>query len=249
MGNLLIVGDVHTDLKGLYDLVCDTVKTEKIDAVLQVGDFELYQSDTAMEQEQKYLVKLKKERASRRLKNSLLAGTAPKFPVPVFYIKGNHEDFDNLGSKYLKRINIHYIPQGYIMEIGGRVVAGIGGIHSSSKKYRTTEALEGYDRRFYTKEDIGHLLKNPLSNDVEILITHQAAADVIPEKTPGKRRTWEEGTKDFEELLKMPKLRHYIHGHHHINYVVNGGQIADKNLPEIRGLGNFSKNKESFCII
>jgi len=245
MDKLLIVGDVHTDLKGLHKLVCDLHKTDKIKAVLQVGDFELYQSDTAIKQEEKYLVKLQKERAAKRLKNSILGETAPKFPIPIFYIKGNHEDFDNLGSKYLSRINIHYIPQGHITRVAGHIVAGIGGIHSSVKKYLQSNELEGYDRRFYTIEDVQNLTKNPLSDEVEILITHQAASGIIPSDLPGKRHSWEEGTKDFEKLLNLPKLRHYIHGHHHVNYAIE----SDGTSPHIRGLGNFSKNKESYCII
>ena len=192
---------------------------------------------------------MKKEASALRLKNSLLKGTAPKFPVPIFYIKGNHEDFDNLNSKYLKKINIHYLPQGHITEVAGRKVAGVGGIHSSTKKHYASTDLEGYDRRFYTIGDIHNVIRNPLHDEVEILITHQACAGVIPAKTPGKRHSWEEGTKDFEKLLNLPKLRYYIHGHHHINYKVNADQFADKNTPEIIGLGNFSKNNESYCII
>ena len=38
--------------------------------------------------------------------------------------------------------------------------------------------------------------------DVEILITHQAPAGVMPMDTPGKRSQWEEGTKDFVDLFK-----------------------------------------------
>ena len=249
MSNLLVVGDVHTDLKQMYDLVCDHIKENNIEAVLQVGDFELYQSNTAVEQEKKYLVRLKKEKLVARLKKSLLSGTAPKFPVPVYYIKGNHEDFDNLDSIHLKRINIHHIPQGAIIDVGGYKIAGIGGIHSSVKKYVASSELEGYDRRFYTMEEIANILRNPLKDEVDILLTHQAVSGCIPPRVPGKRHSWEEGTKDFEKLLNLPKLRYYIHGHHHVNYKINGGQIGDKNTPEIIGLGNFSKNKESFCII
>ena len=241
MNKLLVVGDVHTDLKGLLTLAKKYLGQVK--AILQVGDMELYQSSCAIEQEMGYLKHLKKEKRAYKLKNALKSKKLEKMPIPVYFIKGNHEDFDNLDSDLLKEINIHYIKQGEIINIGGRVIAGIGGIHSPVRSKYSSEDLEGSERRFYTIEEVSSILMNPLASTIEVLITHQAPAGVIPHDTPGKRSSWEEGTKDFENLLKLPKLRYAIHGHHHINYDVK------KESLNCIGLGNFSKNKESYRII
>tara|TARA_Y100001937_G_scaffold21799_1_gene30802 strand:+ start:16363 stop:17088 length:726 start_codon:yes stop_codon:yes gene_type:complete len=241
MKKLLVVGDVHTDLKGLLSLAKEFLG--QVEAILQVGDMELYQSSCAIEQEKGYLQHLKKEKRAYRLKEALKGKKLEKFPIPVYFIKGNHEDFENLDSEVLKALNIHYIKQGDILNIGGRVVAGIGGIHSPVRKLKKTYELEGSEKRFYTLDEISKLLSNPKSKGIEILLTHQAPAGVIPEDTPGKRSSWEEGTKDFEKLLNLPKLRYAIHGHHHINYEANKDSI------KCIGLGNFSKNKKSYCII
>ena len=83
----------------------------------------------------------------------------------------------------------------------------------------------------------------PKAKKVEILLTHQAPSGVMPLDTPGKRSSYEEGTKDFVDLLKIPKLRWYIHGHHHVNY------LSKRDGLTCVGLGNFNKNKESYFLI
>ena len=105
---ILCVGDVHTNIQALYDLIAQ-VKNE-VCAVLQVGDFELYQSQKAIDQEKKYLVKLNKVQEANGLRLSLINKQFTPFDIPIYFIKGNHEDFDNLDSEYLDYLNINYIP-------------------------------------------------------------------------------------------------------------------------------------------
>ena len=241
MKKLLIVGDLHTNLKGLLSL--SKKFKGKVQAILQVGDMELYQSSSAIEQEKKYLKHVNKEKQAYNIKEVLLTNRMEKMAIPVYYIKGNHEDFDNLDSKNLKDLNIHYIKQGEILELNGRTIAGIGGIHSPIRSKLRSKDLHGAERRFYTTEEVKTLANNTKSKRVEILLTHQAPAGIIPDETPGKRSSWEEGTKDFVDLLNLPKLRYVIHGHHHINYESNKGPV------KCIGLGNFNKNKESYVII
>ena len=239
---LLCVGDVHTNIQALQDLT--NKFANDVVAVLQVGDFELYQSKSAIDQEKKYLTLLNKHQDAKKLRSKLLKKTMEPFKIPVYYIKGNHDDFDNLDSEYLKYLNIHYIPQGEIIEIQGIKIAGVGGIHSPIKNSLKSADLEGYDRRFYTLEEVRSVIRKSFSEKVDVLLTHQACSGVIPE--PNKKRYkpyWDEGTKDFVDLLKMPKLRWYIHGHHHVNYQ------SKRNGLTCVGLGNFNKNKESYFLI
>ena len=242
MNNLLIVGDVHAHLDSLTEII--NKYKDKIIAVLQVGDFELYQSEQAITQEINYLEKKNKLDSAKRLKRSLLKKSLEPFPVPVYYIKGNHEDFDNLDSTFLRHMNIHYLEQGETIKIGDRTVAGVGGIYSPVKNTKKSEDLNGHDKRFYTLEDVNKVLKKRQTKPIDILITHQACSGVIPEKSKKRYKPfWDEGTKDFVELLKMPKLRYYIHGHHHVNYRKTYNNI------KCIGLGHFGKNKKSHIII
>ena len=239
---LLCVGDVHTNIEALQELISTVDKD--ISAVLQVGDFELYQSKASIDQEKKYLEKLNKMEDARRLKSKLLNLELKPFDIPVYYIKGNHDDFDNLGSTYLKYLNIHYINQGEILDIDGVKIGGVGGIHSPIRKELKAEELEGYDRRFYTLEEVRSVVRKALSTNIDVVLTHQAPTGLIPERNTKRWKPyWDEGTKDFVDLLKMPKLRWYIHGHHHVNYTKKVGDV------NCVGLGNFNKNKESYFII
>jgi len=242
MKKLLVVGDVHAHLETLKNLV-NSLK-DRICAVVQVGDFELYQSKQAIDREMKYLTKYNKVNDAQALKRKILNKDLEPFPVPVYYINGNHEDFENLDTEYLKHLNIHYIPQGSIVEVGDYVIGGVGGVHSSSKRTYKTEDLEGADKRFYTLGDVEKLLNDHRSNRINVMVTHQASAGLIPERKAKKWKPyWEEGTKDFEKLLNLPKLRHYIHGHHHVNYSIKKGGV------DCIGLGHFGKNKNSYVII
>ena len=63
MNKLLVVGDVHSNLEALYTLI-NEVKNQIV-AVLQVGDFELFQSNSAIKQELKYLKKLDKTHSQK----------------------------------------------------------------------------------------------------------------------------------------------------------------------------------------
>ena len=242
MKKLLVVGDVHAHLESLHELVLNL--KDDICAVLQVGDFELYQCQEAIDREKDYLYKYNKIDDANSLKNKLLNKDLEPFPVPVYYINGNHEDFDNLDTEYLKHLNIHYIAQGSIVEVGDYVIGGIGGVHSSVKRTFRTEDLTGADKRFYTLNDVEKLLNDNRSHRINVMVTHQASAGVIPEKkTKRWKPYWEEGTKDFEKLLNLPKLRHYIHGHHHVNYKIKKGDV------DCIGLGHFGKNPDAYVII
>ena len=239
---LLCVWDVHTNIGALKNLT-DRFYNQ-VQAVLQVGDFELYQSKESIDQEKKYLKKLNKHEDAQRLKSKLLNKELDPFKIPVYYIKGNHDDFDNLDSEYLQYLNIHYIKQGDILDINGVKIAGVGGIHSPIKNSLKSEDLEGHDRRFYTLEEVQKVVKKSFYEKVDILLTHQACSGVIPEPKKKRYKThWDEGTKDFVDLLKIPKLRWYIHGHHHVNY------LSKRDGLTCVGLGNFNKNKESYFLI
>lgn len=234
MNNLLIIGDVHCNLKALYSLI--SKYQDKVCAAIQVGDFGLYHSEDSIGSDKKILKKHNQFRLAEKIISKLQSKTLDPLPIPLYYIKGNHDDFDNLDSVELRRLNIHYLPQGSITEINGRLVGAMGGIFSPKRRTLDASNFTGREKRFYTLTEIDDLLADYRSDAVEILVTHQAADGVLPEKCA-------EGTKDFVPLLKMRKLRYYLHGHHHISYEENVDGI------QCIGLGNFGSNQKSYKII
>mgnify|MGYP001253430706 FL=1 len=231
MKRLLFIGDVHSNIPNLKQLL----NTEKVDAVFQVGDFELYHSLEAAAEDKKALKKNGK--LIKQTIEWINSENLEPFKTPIYFINGNHEDFDSFKSDILKKLNINYIEPGTIINIDGVNVAGIGGIHSSVKVAWRTEDLKGQDKRFYTEADVNLLYRNAWGKKIDVFITHQAASNVLPKGTD------HEGTFYFEEIIKDMKPSYYFHGHHHKNYT------AKYNDTEVYGLGNFGKNPKSYKII
>ena len=231
MTRLLFIGDVHSNISNLKQLL----NKEKVDAVFQVGDFELYHSLEAAAEDKKALKKNGK--LIKQTVEWINSENLEPFKTPIYFINGNHEDFDSLESEKLKELNMNYIEPGTIIDINGVNIAGIGGITSSVKVKWSRKELKGQDRRFYTEADVNLLYRNAWGKKINVFITHQAASNVLPKGTD------HEGTFYFEEIIKDMKPSYYFHGHHHKNYTTT------YNDTEVYGLGNFGKNPKSYKII
>jgi len=231
MTRLLFIGDVHSNITRVRQLL----DKEKVDAVFQVGDFELYHTLEEAAADKKALKKNGK--LITQTVKDLQAGALQPFEVPIYFINGNHEDFNSLESEELKRLNIIYMKPGTVINIKGVRIGGIGGIHSPIKvKWKTSELTDKL-RRFFTEEDISNLYEKVGEEKLDILITHQGASNVLPDTSR------HEGTFYFESILKKINPRYYLHGHHHINYK------NTYNNTEVIGLGHFGKNHKSHKVI
>src|SRR5687768_13122978 len=92
-------------------------------------------------------------------------GRYEDLPSPVYFIKGNNENFDILESGELPR-NLVYIPNGQRTTINGQRIAGLGGTHAPTMydvaaaelphpKKRTAKATEAADRRrHFVREEV-----------------------------------------------------------------------------------------------
>ena len=232
---LAFVGDVHGNLRNLQRL---TSKIKNVSAFIQVGDFELYHHiDVVKQDKQAWKRKEVFNEVIHRVTNDLL----PAFPIPILFIKGNHDDYDNLTSEKLKKANIHFLEQGSVHSIDGVTVACLGGIYSPVRSRWKTKDLNGRDRRFFTKEEIQHIhlhIENSVRKDVDIFISHQAPTGVLPNKD-----FQEEGIELLTNIVDKLNPKFHVHGHHHKNY-----ETRYKNTKVI-GLGNFGKNQNSFKVL
>jgi len=223
--NLLIVGDIHSNYAGLQKIINSRID---LTAVISVGDLALWKNENDAMTDKKAYYKTKTQ-INNFIKNPV------KFKIPIYMIKGNHDDFDNMYSDWFKSLNIHYIRQADILSIGNLRIGCLGGIYSPVKYTLDSKNFVKREKRFYTLSEI-EALKN---TDIDILITHQAAADVLEKKDFMK----DEGSKYLQDLFNNLNPRYYIHGHHHINYK----KVYNKTT--IYGLGNFCKNENSYIII
>jgi uncharacterized protein len=149
------------------------------------------------------------------------AGIYEDPPAPLYWIKGNNENFDFVADcgKRLRPAgienddafpNLRYIPNGVDVEIDGLRVAGVGGTHAPTWYDKKAEELikKGKDdkRRHFVREEV-EAVKN--MRGLDILLTHEAprpfraAAGHDAGKTP------------VNEMIASAKPRLHLFGHHH----------------------------------
>ena len=156
-------------------------------------------------------------------------GAYPTPPRPLFWIKGNNEDFDRIAAWEAgepQPHNLHYIRNGTAVEVGPLRVAGLGGTFAPT--WFNTAAVElpsgraGADvekrddkRRHFVRQEAEackHL------GSIDILMTHEAARPFIVADEPSparKGRRVDAGKPAINDVLAALKPRLHLCGHHH----------------------------------
>jgi predicted phosphodiesterase len=130
----------------------------------------------------------------------------PDFPVPFYFISGNHENWDEIENmdKGKSPKNLHHIPNGDYVMVEGIKVLGFGG--NFSPKYSTGHhKLIGPRRRHNTPEQLTKALS---CIDVDIFISHEPPQ-------PYFLRNKDCGIKTINEILAKVKPKICFFGHHH----------------------------------
>lgn len=222
---LSILGDVHGDVPQL-------LKHSKYNYnnIFIVGDVGIFTSEEEAKKDKESF-----KRGSAFICDMELAGKY-SFNIPIRSILGNHDNFVNLSNPVYKKLNFNYVKNGTVLKIGNLTIATLGGIYSPKKiSYKTSELID-YNKRFFTQEDIDSLIKKTKNKKIDILITHEAAAGILPKMKSGV----DEGSRHLTKLLQELKPKYYIHGHHHKEY-----KSTFENITVI-GLGNFRLNRKTF---
>lgn len=148
-------------------------------------------------------------------------GAYPEPPAPLYWIKGNNEQFDRIADWEAGRDvlpNLHYIMNGTSMRVGPLIVAGVGGTYAP-KWYDTPAALLPHTpkddkRRHFVREEIEACKR---LRDVDILMTHEAPRPFIvsDEERPSAGKRWDAGKAAINDLMATVKPRLHLCGHHH----------------------------------
>jgi len=143
-------------------------------------------------------------------------GNYEAFDAPLFWIKGNNENFDRIAAGDLPA-NLHYIPNGTVHVVEGIRVAGLGGTFAPTMygvptaelphpKKSTAKATELADRRRHFVGEEVEMCKQ--MKGVDILLTHEAPR---PFRVKGN----DAGKTPINEILASMKPRLHLFGHHH----------------------------------
>lgn len=151
------------------------------------------------------------------------AGGAYESPgAPLYWIKGNNEDFNRIAAGDFPK-DLHYIPNGSEVSIGGLRVAGLGGTFAPTMyelepgelphpKKGTAKATELADRRrHFVRAEVEACTR---LGGVDVLLTHEAPRP-FRLSAPGGRRGNDAGKTPINEILTAMAPRLHLFGHHH----------------------------------
>jgi uncharacterized protein len=149
-------------------------------------------------------------------------GAYPDVPRPLYWIKGNNEDFDRIAqweSGAPQGGNLHYIRNGTAVAVGPLTVAGLGGTFAPTWFDTAASALphkpKDDKRRHFVREEADAVKR---LHDVDILMTHEAARPfiLVDEPRPGARpRRLDAGKPAINDVLAALQPRLHLCGHHH----------------------------------
>jgi Icc-related predicted phosphoesterase len=150
-------------------------------------------------------------------------GAYPEPAAPVYWIKGNNEDFDTIAAWEAgapQPRNLHYIRNGTAASVGTISVAGLGGTFAPTWYETPASALPHVraaddKRRHFVREEVEACKR---LRDVDILLTHEAARPFIiadPPRPGARPRRLDAGKPAINEVLATLRPRLHLCGHHH----------------------------------
>ena len=150
-------------------------------------------------------------------------GRYQSLPAPLYWIKGNNENFDLIsaaladGGNVLPE-NLHYIPNGVLTTLaGGLRIAGLGGTfaptmyevaaselpHPRKASAKATELADR--RRHFVREEVERC---SALQDVDVFLSHEAPV-------PFRVGRVQAGKRPINDVLEAMKPRLHLFGHHH----------------------------------
>ncbi len=150
------------------------------------------------------------------------SGAYPEPPAPVYWIKGNNEDFDRIAAWEAGRdlvANLHFIPNGTFQNVGPLTVAGLGGTFAptwfDTPAGRLPHKPSDDKRRHFVREEMEACKQ---MRGIDILMTHEAARPfvIVDEPREGRKPVRRDAGKPaINDVLASMKPRLHLCGHHH----------------------------------
>jgi Icc-related predicted phosphoesterase len=149
-------------------------------------------------------------------------GTYPATMAPLYWIKGNNEDFNRIAEWEAGAAappQLHYIRNGTAVQAGPVKVAGLGGTFAPTWFDTPAAALphtaKDDKRRHFVREEAEACKRLA---GVDILMTHEAARPfiLVDDAVAGARpRRRDAGKPAINEVLAALQPRLHLCGHHH----------------------------------
>ena len=161
-------------------------------------------------------------------------GRYESLPAPLYWIKGNNENFDSIAAGALPG-GLHYLANGVSVEIDGIRIAGLGGTFAPTV-YDTPAAGLPHPRKSTAKATVladrrRHFVRREVEackalEKVDVFMTHEASRPYFA--GDGPRRN-DAGKTPINEVLAALKPRLHLFGHHH--------RFTDQERQGVRSIG------------
>jgi hypothetical protein len=159
-------------------------------------------------------------------------GAYPQPRAPLYWIKGNNEDFDFVAKQPAGGgtiPNLHYIPNGISVKSHGFTLAGLGGTFAPTWYDKSTSELRRLSpkddrRRHFVQEEVEACKK---LQAVDIFLSHEAARP-FP-----LARVKDAGKTPINEVLTAMRPRLHVFGHHHVYTVGERQQVPSIGLDKV----------------
>lgn len=247
MSKVLIVGDTHSDNRGL-EMAIHPHRNDGIEHILQVGDWGYVWR--GIQQTQKRLEKL--------------ARVLNKYAMTMDWVRGNHEDYNTLAElgclplspdRVQMTPRVGYLPDAYVWVWEGLVCASLGGASSVDKPDRVKD-VDWFSQELICEEAVESLIDQLYGKQLDVLFTHDAPdTDRLNNYLSQSAGFW--GVHELvisdqqRELLNIvvdtlsPRL--LIHGHYHWPYFARRGSTIIIGLHMVPGNGStFVLDSETF---
>ncbi|HEY0284179.1 MAG TPA: metallophosphoesterase [Vicinamibacterales bacterium] len=159
-------------------------------------------------------------------------GEYPQPRAPLYWIKGNNEDFDfvaaqSAGSGTVP--NLHYIPNGVSVQTHGLSLAGLGGTFAPTWYEKPVSELRRLSPRDDRRRHFVHAEVDACKalQGVDIFISHEAAR---PFPLP---RVKDAGKTPINEALAGMHPRLHLFGHHHLYTVAERQEVPSIGLDKV----------------
>jgi Icc-related predicted phosphoesterase len=149
-------------------------------------------------------------------------GAYPQPAKPVYWIKGNNEDFDRIAAWEAGQdpvTDLHFIRNGTAQAVGPLKVAGLGGTFAPTWFDTPAAALphrkSDDKRRHFVREEVEACKR---MRGIDVLMTHEAARPfvIVDEPREGKKpRRTDAGKPAINDVLAAMQPRLHLCGHHH----------------------------------
>jgi Icc-related predicted phosphoesterase len=143
-------------------------------------------------------------------------GRYEDLPAPLYWIKGNNENFDLIASGDFPA-NLLYIANGQLMDVDGLTIAGLGGTLAPTwyetraadlpppPQRRKGGSKKDDKRRHFVREEVAACVA---MRGVDLFLTHEAPR-------PYRIGRIDAGKTPINEVLVAMRPRLHLFGHHH----------------------------------